>query len=1026
MKKTVGKSAPLRVRLLGELAVFRQDKPLELPPSKKARALLAYLVATQRPQLREHLCTLLWDGPDDPRAQLRWSLTKLRPVLDGDKIQRLQADRERVTFLPGDAEIDLEIVRGLGRRGFAEAKTAELAAAAESFTGAFIEGLDLSSCHRFHAWCVALREELHALHVGLRTTLIDRLRTSPEQALHHARALLGLDPLAESSHITVVRLLGQLGRAREALEQYERCRQLLERELGTRPSREMEEARMVLGKGTTAAAVPPMPAPIVAAAMPASMAQASPRSPPLVGRRRECEVLQQMLAVAASGKGRAVVLVAGEPGIGKSRLLDELVAMTMSAGGRVLSGRAFEAELVRPYGVWVDVLRSGGALVTEAGTRASLAPLLPELGQAGSGGAPEDRNHLFEAVAEFVTSLAREHGPLLIVLDDLQWLDDVSAALLHFVARAVESQPILIACAARGGEIGDNPAVLRLVRTLDRERRLRQLTLSPLDAQATALLVDSVGSGIDASVVFEECEGNPLFAIEMARSRHADEPGVSSTLTALIGERLDRLDDKARSLLPFAAALGHTFDPDVLARVVGMPAGELLDAFAELERRGVFRGTMGGTYDFSHDLIRQAAYQQMSEPRRRMVHLRIGRAILAASDADGALAGEVAHHAGLGGDSECAAKAYLAAAQRGLRLFAWGEVAQLARLGIQHIGGLPRSQRLEIHVELLGAEIFARPSRHRASELKQELVPVLAEAEEAGLAALVARGYYLGSVLQFRNEDAKGAEDASRRAVAAGRSGDVVTSARSKAESARCLMLLEREIGTAKAFLAEATAVLADRDDFILDWALGLMARYTGDTQSAAQRLKKATMEARRAQSHWEENECLRSLVLLALESGDIPQARQSCPAMLEVAGKMGEGSERPIAEALAALVRLLDDDEAAEAAFDRAMDAVRAADAKAMLSTLLNFAAEYDLGRGRHDRAESRANEALAAAATVERRNQVAIAQAILSRAALARGDRAAAATSLEAARVDVDVPLVLSVHARRAVERALEDFAG
>jgi|GEM_PF-352655 len=1025
-----GSNCPsLRIRLLGVLRVDRDGDRLDLPPSKKTRALLAYLAATGRPHTRDQLCALLWDGPDDPRAQLRWSLTKVRPLVDGTKVQRLVADREHVAFHPGGAELDLEIVRGLGRRGLAEAATAELAAAADRFAGTFMEGLDLPSCHQFHAWCVALREEMHAAHVALRMTLIDRLRGSPDAALRHAHALLGLDPLAESSHISVVRLLGELGRTRDALAQYERCRQLLDRELGARPSREMEEARMALGRTSPSAPVPPPPSPSSSPALspgspPTETFAVFPVTPdrsalPFVGRRAERTLLARKVGEARAGRAAEVVLLLGDAGIGKSRLLEELVTLTLQAGGRVLSGRAYEAELVRPYGAWIDALRSGDLPTTIA-----LAPLLPELGRDGGGG---DRDHLFEGVANFLRDSARDRAPLLVVLDDLQWLDEASAALLHFVARAVEGRPLLIACAARPGEMGDNPAVLRLVRTLDRDRRLHQIVLAPLDADATAALVAAVCHGADAAAVFEGSDGNPLFAIEMARARGLGETGVSPTLSALIGDRLERLDDRPRQLVSFAAALGRSFDPQILAAVVNMPVTDLLGALDDLERRGVVRATGPSVYDFTHDLVRQAAYQELSEPRKRLVHLQLARVFAAMADPDGVLAGDLAHHAGLGGDNETAARAYLTAGQRSLRLFAWGEATELARRGGQHLAQLPRALRLHLQIELLGVEILATPPKHRAREVDRGILRALSEAEQAGLHADAARGYYLRSILQFRHGDGGGATEASVSGViAAGRSTDAITSARSKAEAGRCLMMLERETVKAKTFLEEASQVLVSEEDaLVMDWGLGLLYRYTGDVAQAARRLEKASLLSSRVQSHWEESECLRALTLLALERGDFADARARCPLMLEVASRMGEGSERPIALALDSLARLLDGDTAAEEPFDRAIDDVRAADAKTMLSTLLNFAAEYDRVSGRPERARARAEEALGAASAVERRNQTAIARAILARLAIAAGDRAGAEIHLASARLDLDAPLALSVQAHAAVAHAIQELS-
>jgi predicted ATPase len=742
----------------------------------------------------------------------------------------------------------------------------------------------------------------------------------------------------------------------------------------------------------------------------------------LVGRGAEIAILDDKLAAAIAGRCREVVLLVGDPGIGKSRLLEELAAMARKRGGQILAGRAFEAEMIRPYGAWMDALRSGSGGVRPA---QEFLTLLPESGESGALAVGSERNPMFERVAEALTALVTPAGPLVVILDDIQWLDEASAALVHFVARALDGKPILLACAAREGELSDNPAVLRLVRALERDRRLHQMVLSPLGASAIADLVAAVARDVDAGAIFAGCEGNPLFAIEMVRAHEAGEKGIAQTLRVLIGERLDRLDEKAQALLPFAAAMGRSFDPQLLARVQGMPMPELLSALGALERRGVFRALGSGLYDFSHDLIRQAAYQQLSEPRRRLVHLQLARALSTWPDPDGDLTSALAHHAALGGDSETAARAYLAAAHRSVRLFAWGEAGELCRRGIEQLPRLDRATRLHLHVELLGAEVMGKPSPKRAREIDGELLRTLAAAEEAGLHADAARGYYLRSVLQFRGENHAAAVETSWRSVVAGRAGDALTAARSQAEAGRCLLLIEREIAKAKDLLETAHVVLLDdQDDLMLNWGLGLLKRYLGEPAEAVRLLQSAALLARRIESHWEEMECLRTLTILAIEQGNFLGARAQCPQMLDLAAKMGEGSERPIAEALDGLARVLGGDDAAEKDLEAALGRVRTADAKAMLSTVLNFAAEHDLARDRCGRAGERANEALAAARSVERNNQVAIARALLARLAMRASGREGARDLIETLRAELSVPFALSVCARAAVERALREF--
>ncbi|MGE0803670.1 MAG: ATP-binding protein, partial [Lautropia sp.] len=154
----------LRIRLLGELEFRRGDgPPLPLPPSRRTRALLGYLAAIDAPQSRATLCDLLWDGPDDPRAALRWSLTKLRAVVNDAASEPLRADRDKVAFDAGACEIDSTWVATLLQDGCQQLPLDALEQAAQLLQGEFLDGLELPACYRFHHWCMAERERFARL-----------------------------------------------------------------------------------------------------------------------------------------------------------------------------------------------------------------------------------------------------------------------------------------------------------------------------------------------------------------------------------------------------------------------------------------------------------------------------------------------------------------------------------------------------------------------------------------------------------------------------------------------------------------------------------------------------------------------------------------------------------------------------------------------------------------------------------------------------------------------------------------------
>ena len=218
----------LRVSVLGNLAVSRHRAKMPLPPSKKTRALLAYLAVTARPHSRDRLCSMFWPVPDDPRAALRWSLTRLRPLIDEPDCRRIVADRESAGLDLDRDTVDILSLRDLVRNGTDAIPTDRLRQATEALEVDFLEGLDLPDCHEFQSWCIGEREEARRLRVRLLTALVNRLEDVPDEALRYARALSLLAPADEGAQAMLVRLLRAAGHSREAEQQFQSAERRLE------------------------------------------------------------------------------------------------------------------------------------------------------------------------------------------------------------------------------------------------------------------------------------------------------------------------------------------------------------------------------------------------------------------------------------------------------------------------------------------------------------------------------------------------------------------------------------------------------------------------------------------------------------------------------------------------------------------------------------------------------------------------------------------------------------------------------
>jgi DNA-binding SARP family transcriptional activator/tetratricopeptide (TPR) repeat protein len=968
----------LELRLLGELQVAFEGREIALPASKKTRALLAYLVATGTPHRREGLCDLLWEGPDDPRGELRWSLAKVRPLLDLGGTVRLKTDRSRVAFEPQGAIVDLTTVRDL--LGDLSIEPIEaLKNAVALFRGEFLDGLDLPLCYRFQQWCLVERAAASALRLGALRGLLERLDHSPEEALVHARRLVVADPLSEDGHAGVVRLLARLGRRREALAHYDDARRLLEREVGLPLSGALERARHEIGPRSLEFRARHDPAAIDQEATAASTRSIIP----FVGRFAERARIDELVSTAANAQTTPILLVGGEPGIGKSRLLEHLADCMVAAGGLCLKGRAFEAEAGHPYGAWIEALSAVAGDSVPEDTRQNVALLRPAFGPPPS--TPADRGRLFEAVLSLLRHLA-QRTPLAIVLDDLQWLDEAASALLHYVAR-VQNAParVLFACGVRPGELADNAPMSRVLTALEREGRVLELSLLGLSEAETAELVKAINPAVDTASVFRECDGNPLFALELSRAHGELSRRPRRPLQTVIAGQLATLDEPCRNLVSWASAIGRTFRPAMLATLAGFETPAMLRALERLERRGIIRAAAADVYDFVHDVIRRAAYQEISQPRRTLMHQQIARILESVVASDDTAAGDLVRHAEHAGDPALAARACILAGERSLRLFANAEAAALARRGRSHLDRLPDNRlRRELMIGILKIDVLsaAGPGMRPLPQVAEALVEAIAKAEEAELHETAATGYYLSSVLHQQTGDLGRAHECTVRAAEAGRGAGRQAYARQLANTARCLIELETEIPRARALLDEAETLLGPlgQRDCELQWGRGLIERWAGDGDHARALVNGALNLARETEDRWREFRCLTWLALIDFECGRHAEAEERCRELRLVAARMGDG-EAPVADVIEALTRVAETSPQALDGLDAALSRVRAVDDKSYLAYALNAAALLCFRQGQRREATAYADEALELAIAMERHNEISIAEAMLVR---------------------------------------------
>jgi DNA-binding SARP family transcriptional activator len=616
--------ARLRLTLLGGFDA-RLDPGVSLVfRRKKAQALLAYLALEPgQTHPRDKLAALLWGDATDPRARhsLRQVLVDLRRILVGATPPPLTEDGDGVTLTVAAVDVDVTEFARL----MADATPAALADAAQLYRGDLLAGLGAQS-PAFEEWLVTERETLREMAMqGLAKLLAQHTEGGAiEPAIQTAVRLLGFEPTLEPVHRALMRLYARQGRRGAALRQYQACVAFLDRELGVAPEAETRD----LYRGLLQDA---------AGTVPESRAPAEPRSqpgssPPLVGRDAELVRLRAARAAAWRGEG-TIVLVQGEPGIGKTRLAEALVADVVEAGGHAVVGHAWETERILPFGPWVDAFRASDVVPTVVNElapswRVELVRLFPEIDSVVPP-ATEDHLRLFEAMARVVERLA-ESGPLLVLLDDLHWADEMSLRLLAFVVRRAARWRVLLAGTLRTDELTESPWLRRLVAEVERVPGSVVVTLVPLSKEHITTLA---GRPHVVDHVWRVSRGNPFIATEMLRALHErgpapDELSVPTPVRDVIAARLDRLGEPAQHLVAVAAVIGREFEFDLVAGAAGLDAGEAAGAVEQLVGRRLLH-VVGERLDFTHDLLRDVVYARLVPPRRRLLHRAVADALAA-------------------------------------------------------------------------------------------------------------------------------------------------------------------------------------------------------------------------------------------------------------------------------------------------------------------------------------------------------------------------------------------------------------
>jgi DNA-binding SARP family transcriptional activator len=717
----VAKRELLRLDFLGRFRLSIGGQPGRDEISTRGRELLALLVLEGgQPISRERVASRLWPESSEGQARtnLRRELHHLRRVLPHSDRAFESSDAELSLRLGGEVRSDLhDVRRALRLRADGPRAPAEEIRTLTEVARAYGGDL-LPEC--FAEWISPERDRLREEVVTALRRLTELLekRGDLSDAIRWARRLTEIDPLDEIAYRAQMRLHAAASDRAAALHAFHRCVNLLERELGVEPAPETRDLYRTLVEYEAPSAPEGSSPPEERASLQA------PETWALVGRAAERDRLLQALRPAEATAPR-VACILGEPGIGKSRLADEVARRAQRDGAVVARARAYAVEGQLNYGPVVDWLRSP-TIFPQLGDldpvwRAEIGRLLPELTPSGRepeeeappqmGGESYPRRRLFEAVARALLGGSRA---VVLVLDDLQWCDAETLALLHYVSRFDGGTPrLLVLATARSAELLDNEAARRLLLSVREEGLLLELELGPLDASDLAAMLRAAAGDEPAAVtadaaerIYALSEGNPLFALEALRANlhlRAAEPAPDSSpgdllacserVRAVLTARLAQLETRAQELAQCAATIGRAFSFEVLREAADLDERELVRALDELWRRRIVRehATLG--YDFSHDALREAVTRGLGPAHARLLHRRVAQALELVHDSTlDEIAASLASHYELAGLPERAEAYYRRAARAAAAVYAHRRAEALLHRALALVRQRPQSR----------------------------------------------------------------------------------------------------------------------------------------------------------------------------------------------------------------------------------------------------------------------------------------------------------------------------------------------
>jgi DNA-binding SARP family transcriptional activator len=731
----------LDISLLGE-RMIRDETGTVRTRSSRTLALVAYLVVhAGSPQTRQRIAALFWPDSTDEQAltNLRRELHHLRNTL-ADERSLVVAARDLTWHDTETCRVDVRTFSvehagavAAATAGNAEEALAHASAAVEHYGGELLPG-------SYDDWLLAARSELEQHCVDLLDLICEtctQLGALPAAA-DATRRRIQYRPLEEIGYRRLIELQGDLGDRAGAVSTYHHCASVLERELGIEPDPGTREALdRLLARTGPSAAPPPQ---VESTAGRSGLVAAG-----LVGRSAELGVLEEVWRTAVTGHA-GLALVHGAAGVGKTRLVGEVAALARGSGAVVATSRCFGSAgqlALSPVADWLRT-RAVAAEMTALDPlwRTEVERLVPSRRVRAEPGSSSmamidawQRHRFFEGLARALLSVGR---PMLLILDNVQWCDQETLAFLTFYLGLARDAPVMVAGTVR--KDGHPPGLAEWTARVRATGMVTDVTLNPLEVAETIRLAEAVSgrplTGDDADLLQATTSGFPLYIVEAARSgTESGSPLPKGDLRAVLRSRLDQVGPPTREVAGLAAAVGRNFTLDLLTEASDLDAATVVHAIDELWRHRILR-EIGDGYDFSHDLVRETAYAQVSPPKRWLLHRRIaqGLELLHADDPD-VISAQLAEQYARSGRGDRAVTYYRRAADVAAQRFAHAEAIRLHRAALSIVRELPdgrerNGQELAL-LEAIAAPLNARFG-YASAELRDTLERSIVLAETLG------------------------------------------------------------------------------------------------------------------------------------------------------------------------------------------------------------------------------------------------------------------------------------------------------